>query len=339
MTTPKIYPINFDLIISVPIIGDRSIALLPPPKGFVYKEVLFDKYLFNPNMRNYNGHVLLDYAHGLFDDPEKILVLEHQSNYTLEFDKPITPELFGFSYEDETLITQKLASVRKELIESLRTYFALLHIYKEGDLAYKGIFVRYAYKNNFICRHVNHFDAITLNQKPMTFSTNEIADATNFISTHDVAFNMVKSVIISDLICSYHCFYDSTNYKNMFTIFEVLLSIGEFDSDVLAKKIATLINTNDKDINATYKRFKKLYSIRNNAVHRGETAPITRDLLDELRNMVRDVIKAYFSHIEKYIKYNKSATFTQAKKNCIKHLNVKIKAKKKWPVIKTKKST
>ena len=99
-----------------------------------------------------------------------------------------------------------------------------------------------------------------------------------------------------------------------------------------------MIRSNDADIDSIYKRFKQLYLIRNNAVHRGEIAPITQALLDELRNMVRDVIKAYFSHIEQYIKHNKTATFLQAKKNCIKHLNIKINAKKKWPKIKSRRA-
>ena len=77
MATATTYSTVVDVIISVPIIGSKSIALLNPPKGFVFKEVLFEQYLFNKNMRNYNGHVLIDYANALFDSPEKILVLEH----------------------------------------------------------------------------------------------------------------------------------------------------------------------------------------------------------------------------------------------------------------------
>ena len=194
--------------------------------------------------------------------------------------------------------------------------------------------MQYTYEKHKICPHINHFDAITLNQNPMKIDSGDIIAINEFINGHTVAFNMLKSVVIDDLICSYHCFYNSTNYKNMFTIFEVLLSNGEFDSDVLAKRISVMIKNDDADIDATYKRFKQLYLIRNNAVHQGEITPITRELLDELRNMVRDVIKAYFLHIEQYIKYNKTATFLQTKKNCIKHLNKKINAKKKWPKVK-----
>lgn len=339
MALNEVYQTNIDVIISVPIIGDKSIALLNPPKGFVFKEVSFEQYLFNKNMRNYNGHILIDYANALFSSPEKILVLEHQKNYTIELDTPIPVGIMELTPKEETDITNKLAVVKGELIKNLHDYFALLHIYKEGDVAYKEIFVRYAYGNKYIFRHRNHFDVITLNLKPMTIDSNEIVSINEFINAHTTALDMLTSVAVRDLICSYHCFYDSTNYKNMFTIFEVLLSSGEFDSDVLAKRIAVFIKNNDADIDATYKRFKELYLIRNNAVHRGEIIPITRDLLDELRNMVREVIKAYFLHIEKYMKFNKLATFIQAKKNCIKHLNVKVNSKTKWPKTKVRRTS
>lgn len=333
MAETNIYMI--DVTISVPIIGDRSIALLKPPDGFGFKEEEFQKYAYNKNMCNNNGDILLDYAFARYGNPEKILVLEHCSNYVLEFEEPICVGVFGLTSKSENAIKQKLSPIKSALVGKLRDFFALLHIYMEGDLAYRGIFVQYTYGKHKICPHINHFDAITLNRKPMKVDATDIIAINEFINGHTIAFNMLKNVVVGDLICSYHCFYDSTNYKNMFTIFEVLLSNGEFDGDVLAKRISVMIKSTDADIDATYKRFKQLYLIRNNAVHQGEITQITRDLLDELRNMVRDVIKAYFLHIEQYIKFNKTATFLQAKKNCIKHLNKKINTKKKWPNIKS----
>ena len=61
MSTKKAYTANIDVTISVPIIGDKSIALLNPPKGFIFKEEEFSKYAYNRNMCNNNGDILLDY--------------------------------------------------------------------------------------------------------------------------------------------------------------------------------------------------------------------------------------------------------------------------------------
>ena len=336
MEKSNLYTIN--VTISVPIIGDKSIALLKPPNGFVFKEEEFQKYAYNKNMCNNNGDILLDYAFARYGNPERILVLEHCSNYVLEFEEPLCFGLFGLTLGSENAINQKLAPIKNNLIGNLRDYFALLHIYMEGDLAYKGIFIQYTYENHKIRPHINHFDVITLNQNPMVIEASDVSTINEFINGHSIAFNMLKSVVINDLICSYHCFYTSTNYKNMFTIFEVLLSNGKLDSDVLAKRISVMIKSNEADIDATYKRFKQLYLIRNNAVHQGDIAQITPALLNELRNMVRDVLKAYFLHIEQYMKSNKTATFLQTKNNCIKCLNKKISTKKKWPKIRKRRT-
>ena len=322
---------NIDVIISVPIIGDESIALLNPPQGFVYKKVLFEEYLFNKNMRNYNGHVLFDYAYAFFDKPEKILVLEHQNTYTIELDKPIQGGLLGLSTEDECNIKKELLSVRESLVETLRRYFALLHIYKEGDVAYKEIFVRYTYQNNHICPHINHFDVITFKQNPMVINACEIQTINDFISNHIIAFNMIKDVAVNDLICTYHSIYNETNFKNLFTISEVLLIDGYSKSDTLAKRLAVLTKSSNPDIDARYIRFKHLYQIRNDSVHQGDNSQITKALVDEMRDIIREVIKAYFNHIDKYILLNPSATFLQAKVNCIKQLKRKIKTKATWP--------
>lgn len=325
------YLTSIDVIISVPIICDSSIAFLNPPNGFVFKTVSFEQYLFSKNMRDYNGNVLLDYVYALFDRPEKILVLEHQNTYTLELNEPIQGGLFGLSTKEESTIKKELAVVKEALVETLRRYFALLHIYKEGDVAYKKIFVRYAHGTNYICPHVNHFDAITFNQNPMIIQPHEVQAINTFILNHSIAFDMIKEVAVDDLVCTYHSIYNATNYKNLFTILEALLIDGYSKSDTLAKRLAVLTKSSNSDIDARYTRFKHLYDIRNNAVHRGDVSQITKALVDEMRDIVREVIKAYFNHIENYILLNPSASFSQAKVNCIKHLKRKIKSKATWP--------
>lgn len=333
MATTKTHLTNIDVTISVPIIGDTSIALLQPPTGFVFKEVLFEHYTFCKNMRNYDGNVLLDYAYALFDRPKKLLVLEHSNTYTLELDEPIQGGLLGLTTTEETVIKQKLETVKKSLVTTLRRYFALLHIYKEGDVAYKKIFVRYAYRNNYICPHINHFDAITFNQNPMIIQLHEVQAINTFISSNGIAFDMIKEIAVDDLVCTYHSIYNATNYKNLFTILEALLIDGFSKSDTLSKRLAVLTKSSNSDIDARYTRFKHLYEIRNDAVHRGDVSQITKALVDEMRDIVRDVIKAYFVHIGHYTIANPTATFSQAKTNCIKHLKRKVKSKAIWPRI------
>ena len=97
--------------------------------------------------------------------------------------------------------------------------------------------------------------------------------------------------------------------------------------EMLAKRIALLLGNSDLDIQNIYAKVKSIYVDRSDAVHDGITTNITRNSLDELRNLIRDIGRKYIVHIQNALTSNQNLTFVEAKNDMINNLMHQVTSK------------
>ena len=96
---------------------------------------------------------------------------------------------------------------------------------------------------------------------------------------------------------------------------------------MLAKRIALLLGNSDLDIQNIYAKVKSIYGDRSGAVHDGITTNITRNSLDELRNLIRNIGRKYIVHIQNALTSNQNLTFVEAKNDMINNLMHQVTSK------------
>ena len=322
-----LYDINIEISVSVPIIGDESIMLLQPPDGFVFRKYLLDDYKFKSNLVDGAGKLKEDYFFAVHNDSEKyIICLEFEDAIIYQHDKPIRSMAF-INGDDFETITEP---IHRDLSAQLWRFFAMLHLFKEGEVAQKHAFFTYVAKDGCVTSKINRpsvcADIVTLIRYPMIISPNEIADINAFMNLNEHSYNMLKEIVIGPFEYTYHVLDDATNYTSIITLLEIMFLTNDYGQkkEMLAKRIAVFLGGSSAEILQIYNDVKRHYVDRSNAVHEGIIAQINRASLDELRNLTRKATKKYLSVVEHELATDPAMPFDVIRGNLVASLKSEV---------------
>ncbi len=327
---------KFDVKISVPIIGDSSISKLEPPTGFKYKEIKLDEYEYKNKITDANKELLDEYKNAIFkkDDEDYLM--------TLDLDEILEYDLSA----QNTFTTNDDIKLEKEQL--LFKYFSLLHLIKEGDIAwhYKFFWIvsTTPARNNCEMKNRDKIDSspadmTTYFSELMKITDEDVIEFNKLLSYDDRVYKILKNVALDDFTFNY-CIYDSTtNFKSLITILKVLFikkSDCKYKKSLLSKRISNFIGINDKEIKVIKNNINDLYELRNGVVHDGKEVP--REQLNILRDYTRRCIKEYMKCLSKILKRSPMIDFYNARGRVLKPICDKIKQEKKRKKIDSQKS-
>ena len=107
----------------------------------------------------------------------------------------------------------------------------------------------------------------------------------------------------------------ATGFEQFTTVLEMILlkenSPGK--KEMLSKRTAALLGTNNLEITEIYSRMKEFYRFRSESLHEGNDENITPDEFIRLENITRRVIKKYLEYCFSSIENNSSITWAEIK--------------------------
>lgn len=312
--------IDYSVTISIPIIGDRSISKLTPPKGMKYEHIEIDNYEYKQKIYNENHELLPEFKGAVFEEEGKSYLTVLAGYY--EFDK------FDESNCDGKYL-EAFDDVKNEIEKDLCRYFAILHLLKNGDVARRYSFYSY-FRISYVVNGKNisklktdsvPADMSTFFPEMMEITNEDIQKFNKLLSYDDCVYQMLKNVALDDFAFNY-CIYDSTtNFKSLITILEVLFikkSDRERKKDLLAKRVSNFIESNDKDIEEVNRNISDLYKLRNDVVHSG--AEVLRENLNMLRDYTRRCIKEYMECLSVILKEHPQMKFYDVRAYIVKQI-------------------
>lgn len=312
--------IDYSVTISIPIIGDRSISKLTPPKGMKYEHIEIDNYEYKQKIYNENHELLPEFKGAVFEEEGKSYLTVLAGYY--EFDK------FDESNCDGKYL-EAFDDVKNEIEKDLCRYFAILHLLKNGDVARRYSFYSY-FRISYMVngRNISKLktdsvpaDMSTFFPEMMEITNEDIQKFNKLLSYDDCVYQMLKNVALDDFAFNY-CIYDSTtNFKSLITILEVLFikkSDRERKKDLLAKRVSNFIESNDKDIEEVNRNISDLYKLRNDVVHSG--AEVLRENLNMLRDYTRRCIKEYMECLSVILKEHPQMKFYDVRAYIVKQI-------------------
>lgn len=314
------YNIDVEIEISIPILGDESLCRLSPPDGFVFENIFFDDYEYKKKITDNSGNIQTDFYFALHYRNMKpyITTLKYKGSQIIKYNKHCNS--LSFLLEDD--FNQLICPIQSYFEEQLHKYFSLIHLFKEGEVARKSTFYKFTKINSTIKNEMKHTntitDIVTVIRNPMVV-TDDIYSFNALISCCDKAYLMLKEIAIDDLEFTYHVLDNSTNYKNIVSVLEVLLLKGEHGQKkkMLSKRIAVLLGIDNDTILRLYYKIRHIYSERSKATHDGIIENITNESVNELRDILRKVIIKYIDTINEELSINSSLTFTDIKNTLI----------------------
>lgn len=325
--------IDYSVTISIPIIGDRSISKLTPPKGMKYEHIEIDNYEYKQKIYNENHELLPEFKGAVFEEEGKSYLTVLAGYY--EFDK------FDESNCDGKYL-EAFDDVKNEIEKDLCRYFAILHLLKNGDVARRYSFYSY-FRISYMVNGKNisklktdsvPADMSTFFPEMMEITNEDIQKFNKLLSYDDCVYQMLKNVALDDFAFNY-CIYDSTtNFKSLITILEVLF-IKNSESKNLKKpknkkeekkskktmlsvRISNFLEDNYKSINKVDKNIRALYEIRNGVVHEGKE--VKREQLNMLRDYTRRCIKEYMECLSVILKEHPKMKFYNARAYIVKQI-------------------
>lgn len=311
------FDISINISVSIPILGDESIMLVQPPANFRFQKIALEDYRYKDRITDHTGKILSEFRGAIKEEENPYIICLEQSTTTIiQHDKSADSIAFinGSDFDD------LIKPIYKEIESNIYSFFALLHLYKEGEIARKHSFYTFDTQEG-ICKSHRFIDAycediITLIRYPMVIMPEEVTSINDLLFNHEPAYQMLKSIVIDDLEYSYHTLDDATNYKNLMTPLEVMFLHNDYGDKkiMLAKRIAVFLGTSDVQMKSIYDDVKNHYRDRSEAVHEGSTTQITHASVDELRALVRATTKQYIHVIEQALSADPSKTFEQIKR-------------------------
>jgi len=318
------FEIEVNIKVSIPIIGDKSIAQLVAPNGFTFEIIEFDNYENKNKLIDGNGEINYDYDNAIYeiDGIRCITVLSYNEIRTI-----------SIIVTDDYNVDNILEKIKNEIEDSVFTYFSMLHLFKEGEFARRFSFYTLSTQRGIMIENrkttIIAADIVTVIREPFIIQQEETNEINAFLVNHINAYKVLRNAIINEFEYTYHILDSATNYKNIISSLEVLLLSGDYGSkkEMLSKRIAVFLEVNNHDIFSTYQKVKGFYVDRSEAVHDGISEKLTQTALNELRNLTRLIVKKYIAYIEKSLSINSSDIFGNIKAALITELKVIVEQK------------
>lgn len=307
-------PVN--TTVSIPLIGDETLTLIPPPCGYRFKKTLLQEYKFKNKITDSSGQIQSEYRSALHGTTSPyIICLEHCETYVIKSDEAITIDIRAAAEKFDDLVAPICNKIEDEVFK----FVSLIHLFKEGEFARKRSFYTFGIGPFCYDKTVLYEDSITFLQNPMTIEAAEVAAITDLLYNHNKAYSILKPVVVDALEYTYRVIDNATNYKSMVTPLEVMFLSNDYGQKkiMLSKRLGAFLGKNDVEMKAIYDTVMAIYEDRSTAVHEGCVSPITRSSLNELRNLVRAVTKKYISVVEQEVAANPAITFEEIKATLI----------------------
>lgn len=212
--------------------------------------------------------------------------------------------------------------------EYINKFISKLQIYKEGNIGIHKIYFnfKYSFLGNFNYTNTNWIkDANTINPHKYELSEVECRDFNNFSIKYDRCFNLSKSIV--DEFCFGHKqIDDATAFEQYTTCLEMFMLEKNCQSkkQCLSKRTAVALFTSEIDVVAMSTKMQEFYKFRSESLHEGNFSNITKNELNELENITRLLIKAFFEYTLNCITIDSTETLETIKSKWIAMLKNRV---------------
>lgn len=298
-------------------------------RGYKINKVKLDDFEYNEIIFDKNERIISDYLASTLTENETKYIYCLNKN-----DSFYIPEI---DFYNEYCVTEKLPNYEyledykeKELLY-INNVFILMKIFKLGAIGYKDAVFEFSYRtlliNNKLSSKIKVADALTFGN---IYSINfeEAKNLSTFIKDNHNSSVLILRDVLTQFDFSLKNIDNSSKFKNLITTLEMIfIKHGEnCKKEILSKRIAVFLKTQESDINILYKKIRLFYQFRSVSTHEGKVT-FTKEHLEELENISRDCLKKLINICNKEFVINNSVTWNSIKNDLIVDLKNNVESK------------
>ena len=307
-----------------------SILGLQIGRGYAIAKTYMDNLPFKAQIIDGKKQILTDYYHSVLRDEhgEYFICLNESDTYPTEDLLDIFRELT----DANTAYKRKAKEYNHLEMKFLNRIFALLRVFKEGNIGPKEMFFSHSFSVGIIKNSVNSnnylVDRNTLDTRLYTLNEYELQVCNQFLTDYSGPIFDIMETCIRKFIEAQSQIVFSTGFEKYITALEMMLleRNQQAKKEVLSKRVAVLLENSSESRASMYRKMRSFYQYRSESLHEGANQSITKKELFDLEQVVRKVLKLCMARCKDQISTISSITWNSVKQQMIHELKKEVEA-------------
>lgn len=310
---------------------DETVLNLKLGRGYNIVKTYIDDLPFKNKITDGSGHLTFIYFGSVRSDENGKYLICLKKDDVYQIENPLHKSGV-YTDRDERCENQVEAYNQKEN-EYLHKMFSLLHLFKEGNIGFRQIFLEHNFFLGIINNKFNYTsENITKNigdERVFFLSPEEVTPCNQFLVDYSGQEYILLKECIDKFVWGLEQVDIATGFEQYTTALEMIL-LGHNQrgkKEVLSKRVAVMLETIPTNIENMYKKLKNFYRYRSESLHEGNGQNISDVELIEMEAIVRRVLIKCLERCKAELTANDSVTWKDIKNRLIDDLKNKVTAK------------
>lgn len=307
---------------------DETVLGIQFGNGYSFTKTYIDNLPFKDKITDGRGQLTIDYLGSVKSDEngKYLICIKKEDAYQIE-----NPIKGPGTYTDTDMMCSNQAEVHNQLeTDYLHKMFSLLHLFKEGNIGTKEIFLDHVFSLGIIKNTLNHAsNNVTRNitdDRIFSLLPDEVLSCNQFLIDYQGSEYAMLKNCIDEFVWGLEQIDVATGFEQFTTALEMTL-LGhnqQGKKEVLSKRVAVMLESTPTAIDQIYARMKTFYRFRSESLHEGDGQNISKAELFEMEAIVRRILIKCLERIRQELQTNDSVTWPEVKAMIINDLKSRV---------------
>lgn len=307
---------------------DESVLGLQLGRGYSIVKTYIDDLPFKDKITDGRGQLTIAYLGSLMVDEHGKYLICLKKDAVHQINNPLVGP--GVYTDDDLRCEDQIEDYNSAESGYLNMVFSLLHLYKEGNIGTKQVFLDHRFSLGIFTSNLHHIsDSVTKNitdARMFTLNPAEVLECNQFIADYAGAPYALFKDSIDEFVWGLDQVDIATGFEQYTTALEMSL-LGrnqQGKKEVLSKRVAVMLETIPANIDNLYKKMKDFYRYRSESLHEGNGQNISDTELIEMEGIVRRVLIKCLELCKSELTLNSAITWSEIKSKLIDDLKAKV---------------
>lgn len=307
---------------------DESVLGLQLGRGYSIVKTYIEDLPFKDKITDGRGQLTISYLGSVMTDENGKFLICIKKDAVHQINNPLIGA--GVYTDDDLRCEDQIENYNSAESGYLNMVFSLLHLYKEGNIGTKQVFLDHRFSLGIFTSNLHHIsDSVTKNitdARVFTLNPAEVLDCNQFVSNYVGAPYALLKDSIDEFVWGLDQVDIATGFEQYTTALEMTL-LGrnqQGKKEVLSKRVAVMLETAPASIDNLYKKMKAFYRYRSESLHEGNGQNISDTELIEIENIVRRVLVKCLELCKNQLAINAAITWQEIKSNLIEDLKNRV---------------
>lgn len=307
---------------------DETVLGIQLGNGYTFIKTYIDNLPFKDKITDGRGQLTINYLGSVKSDEEGKYLICIKKEDVYQIENPIKGP--GVYTDTDIMCSNQIEAHNQVETDYLHKMFSLLHLFKEGNIGTKEIFLDHVFSFGVIKNKLNHTSNNAtrniIDDRMFSLLPDEVLSCNQFLLAYQGPEYVMLKNSIDEFVWGLEQVDIATGFEQFTTALEMTLlrrnQQGKKES--LSKRVAVMLESTPTSIDQMYAKMKKFYRFRSESLHEGDGQNTSKAELFEMEEIVRRVLVKCLERIKRELQINASVTWPEVKIMIINDLKSKV---------------